>query len=158
MYTRTNKLNKEFQLQTSRLIACCNSKKCKQHFFWSRVCSACDYDEYFSFIEIRLYFLSIWILSVLQNIFDKSDNDRLNRQKNIQHVINWFYDTKCNSSVVYVIHLDVLTDKWQNVVENNDHFLKFLASFDQSFEWIKIICRLHLIHEMIEIFEIHVTL
>ena len=40
MYTRTNKFNKKLQLQTSRLIACCDSKKCKQHFFWFRVCFA----------------------------------------------------------------------------------------------------------------------
>ena len=35
------------QLQVTRLSACCDTKRCKQHFFWFDVCFACDHVEYF---------------------------------------------------------------------------------------------------------------
>ena len=53
MLNDTNKSNNVFQLQITRLIVCCNTKKCKQTFFWFDVCFACDHVDY---IEIRFAF------------------------------------------------------------------------------------------------------
>ena len=57
---------KNFNVQVTRLIACCCSKRCKQHFFEFDVCSACDHVEYLILSRFDSHFLLIWILSVLQ--------------------------------------------------------------------------------------------
>ena len=56
---------KNFNVQVTRLIACCCSKRCKQHFFEFDVCSACDHVEYLILSKFDSHFLLIWTLSVL---------------------------------------------------------------------------------------------
>ena len=66
MFHCTNKSNNVFQLQIIRLIVCCDTKKCKQIFFWFDVCFACDH---MIISKIDSHFLLIWILNVLYTFF-----------------------------------------------------------------------------------------
>ena len=50
------------QLQVTRLTACCDTKRCKQHFFWFDVCSACDHVEYLYRNSIHTFcWFELWV-------------------------------------------------------------------------------------------------